>query len=252
MRDLHFDRLSVPAGCRSAREQHRQTAEGVKLLIQFPTRERPEKFRIAYNAARKLLTNPEPGVLSGPNNVVWIFPVDSDDAGVPWYWLNQYGEGVPGTRVSKIEACNRGLPGDQPWDIVVLMSDDMICQVKGWDEIIREDMAREFPDTDGCLWYPDGHQQRLCTLAVMGRRYFENNGRYIYHPSYKSLWADNEQHEVAESQGKLYHSDKVLFKHLHPGWGAAKVDPLYKLNESFDAVDKANFHARKAQGFPHA
>ena len=182
--------------------------------------------------------------------VSYRFPVDNDDTTIPWYWLNQYGTAVPGPRVSKIEACNRGLPGDDHWDIVVLASDDMVCQVKGWDEIIRDDMRREFPDTDGCLWYPDGHQANLCTLAVMGRKYFDRYG-YIYHPSYKSLWYDNEQHEVAQSQGKLYASDAVLFEHMHCAWGKSKKDNLYAHGSSFDPVDRKNFYERKAAGFPH-
>jgi hypothetical protein len=74
--------------------------------------------------------------------------------------------------------------------------------------------------------------------------------KYIYHPSYQSLWADNEQHQVAEAAGKLWRSDQVLFRHMHPGWGTAKMDPLYQANNKHDKMDRENYERRKALGFP--
>lgn len=219
----------------------------MNLLVKLPSRERPARLQDAVLAMLNKATH-RPG---------FLIAVDEDDRTVPYYWLNTVGAVVEGPRVSKIEACNRGLSGHwkggaltiPDFDIVVLASDDMLCQVQGWDEIIRQDMATHFPDTDGCLWYPDGHQDRLCTLPVMGRAWFNRFG-YIYHPSYKSLWADNEQHQVAEGMGKLWRSDRVLFRHMHPAWGTAKKDALYTLNESLDRVDRINFDKRKAAGFP--
>lgn len=211
----------------------------MKIIVQLPTRERPDRFREAFNAMKA----------NQAGDVAYRFPVDNDDKTAPYYWLNQYGKAVPGPRVSKIEACNRGLPGNEPWDIVVLASDDMICQVKGWDDIIRQDMQREFPDTDGCLWYPDGHQQNLCTLAVMGRKAFDMDA-YVYRTEYKSLWADNEWTETWSERGRLWKADQQLFTHVHPGWGTAKMDRLYTFNNKFDKEDRDTYIRRKAKGFP--
>lgn len=221
----------------------------MNILVKLPRRERPERLKTAVLAMiNKATVRPS-----------FLFAVDNDDKSIPYYWLNQYGGRIiTGQRESKIEACNRGMNewGQQfdkrmypEWDIVVLASDDMLCQVQGWDDIIRQDMATAFPDTDGCLWYPDGHQDRLCTLPVMGRKYFDRFG-YIYHPSYQSLWADNEQHQVAKGRGKLWRSDKVLFQHMHPGWGTAKMDPLYQANNKHDKMDRENYERRMALGFP--
>ena len=210
----------------------------MNVLVKLPSRERPARLQDAVLAMLNKAT-------FRPN---FLFAVDTDDLTVPHYWLNTIGAVAIGPRASKIEACNR-LVEDMNWDIVVLTSDDMLCQVQGWDDIIRQDMATHFPDTDGCLWYPDGHQDRLCTLPVMGRKYFDRFG-YIYHPSYQSLWADNEQHQVAKGRGKLWRSDKVLFQHMHPGWGTAKMDPLYQANNKHDKMDRENYERRKALGFP--
>lgn len=215
----------------------------MNLLVQFPTRERPTRMADAWRAmCAKATVVPR-----------FHFILDDDDRSTSLWVKGTEGcafDYIMGPRVSKIEACNRGLLDfPHPWDIVVLASDDMLCQVQGWDEIIRHDMATHFPDTDGCLWYPDGHQDRLCTLPVMGRKYFDRFG-FIYHPSYKSLWADNEQHQVAEGMGKLWRSDKVLFRHMHPGWGTAKMDPLYQANNKHDKMDRENYECRKTKGFP--
>lgn len=211
----------------------------MNILVQLPTRERPKRLMEAFNAMKS----------NQVGQVSYRFPVDNDDTTIPWYWLNQYGTAVPGPRVSKIEACNRGLPGDDHWDIVVLASDDMVCQVKGWDEIIRHDMSKHFPHTDGCLWYPDGKQENLCTLAVMGRKAFDQDG-YIYRPEYLSLWADTEWTDVWNSRGKLWKSDQTLFSHLHPGWGTAKMDKLYRTNNALDRQDHDTYERRKALNFP--
>lgn len=142
----------------------------MNVIVKLPSRERPARLQDAVLAMLNKAT-------FRPN---FLFAVDTDDLTVPHYWLNTIGAVAIGPRASKIEACNRGVSLAE-WDIVVLASDDMLCQVQGWDDIIRQDMATHFPDTDGCLWYPDGHQENLCTLAVMGRKAFDRDG-YIYRP----------------------------------------------------------------------
>ena len=49
---------------------------------------------------------------------------------------------------SKIEAVNADLESVD-FDIVLLASDDMIPQLKGYDTTIKKNMKDHFPDTDG-------------------------------------------------------------------------------------------------------
>ena len=155
----------------------------MNILVKLPSRERPERLNTSMLAMLNKASRPVN--VKGDPWTRFLFAVDEDDNTTPWYWLRMWGGFCKGPRVSKIEACNRGVSLAE-WDIVVLASDDMLCQVQGWDDIIRQDMETHFPDTDGCLWYPDGHQENLCTLAIMGRKTFDQRG-YIYHPSYFSL-----------------------------------------------------------------
>ena len=149
---------------------------------------------------------------------------------------------------SKIEAINN-MPKNIEWDILLLISDDMIPQVNGWDNIIREDMQKYYPDLDGVLWYNDGYAgNRLNTLVCMSRKYYERFG-YIYHPAYKSLYADNEFMEVANKLGKQTYIDNVIIKHEHPANTGKPYDERYRITESFYQEDKTTYEKRKLAGF---
>ena len=130
---------------------------------------------------------------------------------------------------------------------MVLASDDMICQVQGWDEQIRKDMQRNFADLDGVLYYPDGYTQ-LNTMCIMGRAYY-NRFNYIYNPDYNSLFCDDEFMQVSRFLKREYKSELVLFKHEHPVWKGEQYDPLMQRNESFYAVDKRIYEQRKRVNF---
>ena len=157
---------------------------------------------------------------------------------------------ISGESKNKIDACNRDVNDFTDWDILVLMSDDMIPQVEEWDDIVRYDMKTQFPDLDGALWYSDGYQDRICTMSIMGRKYYERFG-YIYHPSYTSLFCDEEHTVVAQNLGKLFKSDTCLFRHEHPkNTQRVSMDALYKRNEPYYHIDKAVYDERKLNNFP--
>jgi hypothetical protein len=113
---------------------------------------------------------------------------------------------VKGASKTKIAACNDGVndfPAD--WDIIILVSDDMFCRRKGWDDILREQMRKNYPDTDGVLWFHDGTKQRvIMTLSCIGRKYYERD-RFIYHPSYASFFC-------LHPDTKIYMADQTTRK----------------------------------------
>lgn len=177
-----------------------------------------------------------------------------------------------GSSKSKIDACNRDLnnyleTADPQPDIILLASDDMIPQERGYDEIIRSEMSKYFPDSDGCLWFSDGYRKDFCTLSILGRKYYDRFN-YLYHPSYKSFWCDNEFTEVAHTANKIRFIDKVIIKHLHPDWivsdpNAHKMqetlfgdsqkelhDGTFMRNLPYEYEDRLNYERRKAKGFP--
>lgn len=159
---------------------------------------------------------------------------------------------VYGKSLSKIHAVNRDMDHvkDKDWNVLLLASDDMIPQVKGYDQIILDKMAEHYPDTDGVLWFNDGFVgKRLNTLSIMGRKYYDRFG-YIYNPEYTSLFCDDEFMHVSQMLNKVTYFDECIIKHEHPMNGASvPMDSLYRKNERFYQQDKAVFERRKAMNF---
>lgn len=150
---------------------------------------------------------------------------------------------------SKIEACNANMSEiDYPWDIVVLVSDDMVPQVKGYDETIRNYMLANHPDTNGILWFNDGCQEdRLNTLTIFGRRMYESFG-YLYHPAYKSLFCDTELTDLCRTtlKTKTTYIPYCIIRHEHPGTGFSdRMDELYAKNQKFWSADLYTYISRK-------
>ena len=151
---------------------------------------------------------------------------------------------------TKIEAINSGARGVD-FDICLLASDDMHPEVDGYDAIIANDMKKYFPDTDGVLWYNDGYQaDKLNTLCILGRKYY-NRFNYIYHPSYITLYCDDEFTRVSKSLEKCQYIDKTIIRHKHWSHGDndCNRDVLDQKNDMFAVYDQQNFERRKASGF---
>ena len=191
----------------------------MKILVKYPSRNRKEKFYQNLNKMRVMANN--------SNDITYHFTIDDDE--VDLYFIETLG----GKSNNKIHAVNRDVP-DSDWDILVVMSDDMVCVTHGWDDIIRQDMNENFPDTDGVLHYNDGNQKaNVMTMSIIGRKYYQRDG-YIYNPEYQSLWCDVEATEVAHMRGKYkYMGDAtILFAHHHPAWGFCLHDEQYRKTES--------------------
>lgn len=220
-----------------------------KLLIKFPTRNRPNKFFEVLNEYIKKAKN--------LNKIAFLISMDSDDPAMNnesvKNKLNEISKTIRlvyfyGNSKSKIEAVNSDMEKVAGWDIVLLASDDMIPVVEGYDYIIRKDMNDHFRDMDGCLWYSDGGQNNICTLSILGKKYYERFG-YIYNPEYKSLWCDNEHTDVMTQLNKVYKSDNVIIEHQHPVYQKTNYDELYVKNESYFNSDKEIYEKRKARNF---
>ena len=224
----------------------------VHILIKFPTRSRPEKFKAVL---RKYID-----YLSGKHDIRFVITMDSDDESMNTPGIREFFDETArhvslvyhyGNSQTKIEAINADLEGEVA-DILLLASDDMVPQVKDYDDIIATDMARYFPNFDGALNYHDGlrkeERQNLMTLAVLGWRLYDEWG-YIYHPGYVSLYADAEQTDVCRQTGKLVDLPQCIIKHDWPLHG--EHDALMQRNEN-DAMytkDGAFFKYRKKWRF---
>ena len=223
----------------------------MRILLKCPTRSRPEKLmqtlRTYVNLAK------------GKDQIGVAISCDTDDSSMtrssiqeeihtllnPVAWHRIFYS----PNKTKIQACNANMDEiDWQWDIVVLVSDDMIPRIEGWDSIIRTHMTTYFPDTNGILWFNDGFQEdKLNTLCVYGRRMYESFG-YIYEPSYKSLFCDTELTDRCRADLASFckYIPYCIIRHEHPGTGFAQnMDPLYARNQTYWNEDMHNYIRRK-------
>lgn len=220
----------------------------MKLLIKFPTRQRATKFFQVLRQYQEAITEP---------STRFLITIDHDDQSMnndeSKKVLNMWGNLTYKVDWSdnKIHAVNRDLQGED-FDVLLLASDDMIPQERGIDKIVIDAMQEHFPDTDGCLWFFDGHlveSSRVCTLLIVGRRYYERFG-YLYNPVYKSFFCDNEFTEVAIKLNKIKFIDRCIIRHEHPMINKRlRSDGLYEHNNRFWNHDKGMYNERSKTNF---
>jgi hypothetical protein len=218
--------------------------KGQKLLIKFPTRGRSYKFFDVLDLYVDYLHDKD--------NYEIIVSCDDDDTDMnrpeiierlKTYKNLKYYFGKNDT---KIQAVNSDMEGSE-FDIVLLASDDMIPQKRGYDNIIRKDMVNTFEDGDGVLWYFDGYNRKTDTLSIMGKKYYDRFG-YMYHPDYITFWADNEFQEVATRLKRIKFFDNVIIKHEHPDNNQQVTnDSTYQKNAI--SGDHAIYNRREAKNF---
>jgi hypothetical protein len=205
----------------------------MKLLIKFPTKNRKIKFFNVLNKYHQFCDDIE--------NTKFLITLDNDDSDMNSPDVIEILKTFKNTEFifddskSKVDAINRDIELYDDWDIVLLASDDMVPIVKGYDNIIRNNMKTYYPNTDGVLWFNDGYQEkRLNTLCILGKKYYKRFN-YIYNPEYKSTWSDNEFMDVANLLRKQTYFNDVIIKHEHPDWGFGNRDQIHQ--ENFINVD---------------
>ena len=219
----------------------------MKLLIKFPTRNRKNKFFKVLRQYQNLCEDLD--------NTYFLITLDNDDESMnssdveDIFNTFKNVKVIYGTSNSKIHAVNRDIELVNDWDIVLLASDDMTPKVKGYDNIIRNKMKEFYSDTDGILWFNDGHMgNKLNTLCILGKKYYDRFG-YIYHPEYKSVWSDNEFMLVGNILGKQTYFEQVIIEHEHPDWGYGSRDEIHQNNSKNENQDKLLFTKRKDNNF---
>jgi hypothetical protein len=215
-----------------------------KILVKYPTRSRPNLFISTLMNTYLMASDKE--------NITFLISYDDDDTEMSKLDNSVIEKMLPckfvkGKSKNKIHACNRDIETVDGWDIVLLLSDDMICNQWGWDEIIRENF-KFYPDE--LHHYSDGYtHQKLITLALMDKKYYDRFG-YIYYPEYISLFCDNQQGDVAKILGKYRYFQQTLFRYEHYSNNHLIVmDELMQKNESYYKQDQRTYNRLKSLNF---
>lgn len=222
----------------------------MRLFIKYTSRSRPNNF---FRGLDSIVNN-----LSDKDNYTILCSFDEDDLSMnDTHVLNRLSDYKNvvyyfGLSKTKVDAINRDLNFAPDFDILINMSDDMVFTKKGFDDIIRKAMSDNFPDTDGWLHFYDGNQNRLSTMSIFGKKYFDRFG-FIYHPDFISVYCDNREQDVAKILGKYKYmgdEEKILL-HIHPlhGHGIELMDDQYKHTESFYPQDRATYNRHIQNNF---
>jgi len=241
----------------------------MKILAQFPTFARPEKFlrclrayvdktsgkhQIFFNincdAGDESMYNQET-----INKIQEIFETPTRSPEMKWH--DNFCSGVINfdDDTTKISSINSHI--DREFDIIIVISDDMIPQVNHWDDEITQAMLEHYPDLDGCVSFDDGYADKggLITFSMLGRKLYDHFG-YIYHPDYKSLYSDQEFTEEVKRLKKVTYIDKMIIKHEHyaeeGNSNSGDYDKAAEKTLFYSGRDGQVYENRKALGFPKA
>ena len=224
-------------------------AQVKKILMKFTSRSRFHQLKDCVQKYYELADDTK--------NMKWLFSFDIDDSSYDEKDFKVYLEKLQidysifvSQSTGKIDAINRDISLVDNWDILLNISDDQMPVVQGYDSLIRQEMDEE---NSLSLWFNDGHQDRINTQEIVGHNYYKRFG-YVYHPSYKSLFCDNETTEVAIALGLMKKNTTSIIRHYHPSWQVNSriiEDDLYRRNQTFWSEDERNYHFRKSQNFPY-
>lgn len=229
--------------------------EKYKILIKFASRSRPHKF---FGGIDNIISN-----IGDLNNFCILASLDVDDVSMnnpeTIKKLTEYVERYPdkiiikfGHSKNKIDAINRDvneIKEKYEFDILVNFSDDMEFIQHSFDETIRNKFFVHYPDTDGNIYFNDGFVgDRISTMSIIGRKYYDKFN-YIYHPSYHSLWCDNEYTEVAKRNQKILYFHENIYKHNHPSNIGGFMDEQLIKTEAFSDLDRQNYEKRLNNNF---
>ena len=216
----------------------------MKLLFKLTTRSRPQR---AIKTLESIYANIK------TDNFYILMSLDSDDPTTTdlYEWCSGKFDKITikfGESKNKIDAINRDLNNLLiKWDVLLNVSDDQVFIKEGFDEVILQSLNGNL---DQFLHFPDGNQKDLATMSIMGYDYYMRD-KYIYHPSYQSVYCDNEAQDVAKLRGCYKYVNEDILVHEHPAWGKAQYDYQYAKTEHPTTYmqDEANYKKRKNENF---
>ena len=112
-------------------------------------------------------------------------------------------------------------------DILMLCGDDIIFRTPNWDVWVREAFAA-YPDKIAFVYGDDlAHGRKHGTHGFLHRTWVELIG-YFTPPIFSFGYCDTWLNDVAEELGRRVFLPDVVTEHMHPFWGKAEMDSVYR------------------------
>ena len=216
----------------------------MKILYCFASRSRPEQFFEVLNNVKNLSASHDYNVIA---------KLDEDDKSMNNEDIRKLLTLFPevivrwGLSSSKIHAINRSMHDLPDYQILVNLSDDQRFMVKGFDEIIKNNIE------EGKHFYhymEDFATNRVAVMNITTKEYYERRG-FIYSDEYYSMFCDEEETSVAKILDVYKLCPENIFVHYHYSQRGDKRIPkdlLYARNDTYRS-DERVFIKRKARNF---
>jgi hypothetical protein len=176
--------------------------------------------------------------------------VHEDDADTARAWKEAGAQVLTGPAESFAQKCNAGCRETaQPW---VFLAGDDVAFHPGW-----LDHAQHTARTQGAavvgtndLGNPRVTSGSHATHLLIARSYLDEQGGswdgpgIACHEGYRHWYVDNEIVSVAQQRGVWAMALGSVVEHLHPSWGKAATDDVYKLGQSHAEADRKTFEKR--------
>lgn len=155
---------------------------------------------------------------------------------------------IQGDNSSVVEATNRAAK-ECKGDILIYLSDDFKPPMDWGALVLKEFEGEERPllvKVDDCL---QNFDVPVLTIPIMNRALYDKLG-YFWHPSYKSMFVDEDLFQTCRRIGAIKNARHLKFPHEHVSIGKAQDDETYRNSAKNWDQGKSVFAKRKAAGFP--
>lgn len=197
------------------------------------------------------------GTASNPGAIEHLYAIDEDDR-ASLEMARQFAHVVASPAGSCVRAWNAAAAASKG-KLLVQLSDDWLPS-PGWDVALLQAIADAGKDIDRdelVIAVSDGTRtDGLLCMAICNRVRYEVYQKrdwddsykpYLFHPSYESVYSDNEFSHRAWRDGVVIDARaSITFQHLHPAFGKATMDATYEATNSAEryARGKAIFERR--------
>jgi hypothetical protein len=170
-----------------------------------------------------------------------VTPKEAAPARVVW----NYGRRCSVDATNHAAACSVGR-------VLVVISDD-IYPCNGWDQELKK-IGHLWSDKECVVRVRTGgtaDQRGLMAVQILNRRRYERLG-YLFHPSYISMYADDDYSLHAERDGVVVNAPHILMRHEHWTTGERPMDEVYRRQNAPERYKQGeeNLKRRIAAGFP--
>jgi glycosyltransferase involved in cell wall biosynthesis len=210
----------------------------MKISLIHPSRGRPQKaFETANEWIRKA------GI-----DVEYILSIDESDDILSYHQYFYVTEYLINNNKSVVDATNEAAK-KSTGDILIYLSDDFKCP-NNWAELVLKEFERvTWPMLLKAHDNLQKFETRVCTIPIMNRQLYNLLG-YFYHPTYKSMFCDQDLFETCDRLGVIKYAQHLVFPHEHHSIGMSLNDDTYRRSEANWNQGLEVFNRRKKLGFP--